>query len=410
MRERRLHAAAVARGHRPAVSELGRRTVRHVRARRRRAAVRRHARRAPTWRGGADRQPVARCGVRVPVPQPGAALELGRGRRSSSRASRGSGAPRRSSTTASRRCAEADRLPPAHAVAGGGAARVSVQPRLARRDVRRACGTPRITAICDCRSRRRRPAGCSRAIRWKRAAARRRRWPRSARRWCATRRCSARPARCSARAIGSRSRRRRDSCRIRRVMADVRRYLMPVRPFTLAVRVLHSARYGADGGDPRLLSSFLGSSYFVRGHRQDLRYCRPDATRICGDDLLGNRMLVGNLEVRFPIWGLLSRQIEYGMFPIDAFVFADGGPSISGSGNRGSGIRKFFRFPAPGSRIPANEHQFDRRRHSRQCRRVAARGGRRSRARRAASALAVRPGLSRRLLEIRGRVWPQSSR
>ena len=115
------------------------------------------------------------------------------------------------------------------------------------------------------------------------------------------------------------------------VMADVRRYLMPVRPFTLAMRMVHSARYGGDGGDPRLLPSYLGSSYFVRGHRQDLHYCRPDATRVCGDDLLGNRLLVGNLEVRFPIWGLLSRQIEYRVVPIDAFVFADGG-FISKSG------------------------------------------------------------------------------
>ena len=49
--------------------------------------------------------------------------------------------------------------------------------------------------------------------------------------------------------------------------ADVRQYLMPVRPYSIAVRVLHSARYGADGSDPRLLSNFLGSSYFVRGHR-----------------------------------------------------------------------------------------------------------------------------------------------
>src|SRR5688572_24901431 len=129
------------------------------------------------------------------------------------------------------------------------------------------------------------------------------------------------------------------------VVADVRRYVMPIKPFTLAMRMVHSARYGGDGGDPRLLPSYLGSSYFVRGHRQDLRYCRPDATRVCGDDLLGNRLVVGNLEVRFPIWGVLSRQIEYGMFPIDAFLFADGGLISSDPGDRtgissiGGGLR-----------------------------------------------------------------------
>jgi Tol biopolymer transport system component len=135
------------------------------------------------------------------------------------------------------------------------------------------------------------------------------------------------------------------------VIADVRRYVMPVRPFTLAMRLVHSARYGGDGSDPRLLPSYLGSSYFVRGHRQDLRYCRPDATRVCGDELLGNRMLVGNLEVRFPIWGLRSRQIEYGVIPIDAFVFADGGIiSGSGIGDQGSGSSAGSRLPAAGSR------------------------------------------------------------
>ncbi len=179
------------------------------------------------------------------------------------------------------------------------------------------------------------------------------------------------------------------------VMADVRRYLMPVRPFTLAMRMVHSARYGADDGDPRLLPSYLGSSSFVRGHHQDLQYCRPDTTRVCGDDLLGNRLLVGNLEVRFPIWALLARQNEYGDIPIDGFMFADAG-IVSGSGIRDPGTG-FCRIPdpGPGSR---NEHQFDWRRHSPQCRRVAARGRRGSRARRAASSLAVRSGLSRGLL------------
>ncbi len=130
-----------------------------------------------------------------------------------------------------------------------------------------------------------------------------------------------------------------------RVLADYRRYLMPVRPYSVAVRVLHSARYGSDWNDPRLLSSFLGSNSLVRGHRQDLRYCQPDPVRVCGDELLGNRLLVGNVELRVPIWGMLSRQIDYGPLPADAFVFADGGLVWSGPGSRngissiGGGIR-----------------------------------------------------------------------
>jgi outer membrane protein assembly factor BamA len=115
-----------------------------------------------------------------------------------------------------------------------------------------------------------------------------------------------------------------------RVVADYRRYVMPVRPYTVAVRVLHSARYGPDGDDSRLLSSFLGSNYFVRGHRLDLRYCPPDQTRVCGDELLGSRVLVSNIEIRFPLWGIFSRQVDYGRLPADGFVFADGGLVWSG--------------------------------------------------------------------------------
>ncbi len=135
------------------------------------------------------------------------------------------------------------------------------------------------------------------------------------------------------------------------VMADLRRYVMPVRPFTLAMRMVHSARYGGDDGDSRLLPSYLGSSSFVRGHHQDLNHCRPETARACGDDLLGSRLLVGNIEVRFPIWGLLARQSEYGTIPIDGFMFADGGLiTESGNGDPGSESSSGRWFPGLGSR------------------------------------------------------------
>ena len=128
------------------------------------------------------------------------------------------------------------------------------------------------------------------------------------------------------------------------ITADFRQYLMPVRPYTIALRLVHAARYGADGGDPRLVPNFLGSAAFVRGHRQDLRFCRPDATRVCGDELLGHQLLVGNVEVRVPLWGIRSRQIDYGSFPADLFVFADGGRIKGGAGSTaissfGGGLR-----------------------------------------------------------------------
>jgi hypothetical protein len=110
-----------------------------------------------------------------------------------------------------------------------------------------------------------------------------------------------------------------------RVVADYRRYLMPVRPYSVAIRGLHVARYGRDSDDPRLVSNYLGSNNLVRGYQLDVRYCPADPARVCGDELLGSRVLVSNVEFRVPVWGIVSRRLEYGRVPADAFVFADSG-------------------------------------------------------------------------------------
>ncbi|MGI9041206.1 MAG: peptidase S9 [Gemmatimonadales bacterium] len=117
------------------------------------------------------------------------------------------------------------------------------------------------------------------------------------------------------------------------VLGDFRRYFMPVRPFTLAGRVLHFGRYGAGGEDERLQPLFLGFSGLVRGYRYgsfDASECVPSAGDPSGcpafDQLLGSRMLVGNLELRFPLLGVLGLGSGYyGAFPLDFTIFGDGG-------------------------------------------------------------------------------------
>ncbi len=112
-----------------------------------------------------------------------------------------------------------------------------------------------------------------------------------------------------------------------RVLADYRRYMMPAKPYTIATRLLHLGQYGRDAHDPRLVPTFLGSRYFVRGYSwSDLR-CEWDAAGRCTsfDDLLGSRLFVANLEVRAPLLGLLSRDLTYGIIPMEGFVFADSG-------------------------------------------------------------------------------------
>jgi hypothetical protein len=112
-----------------------------------------------------------------------------------------------------------------------------------------------------------------------------------------------------------------------RLLLDHRRYVMPVKPFTLATRLVHIGHYGRDADDPRILPAFLGSRQFVHGYGWSSLQCDPQANGACDafEELLGSRLLVGNLEVRVPLLGVRSREIDYGPVPAEAFVFADTG-------------------------------------------------------------------------------------
>jgi hypothetical protein len=114
------------------------------------------------------------------------------------------------------------------------------------------------------------------------------------------------------------------------VLADYRRYFMPAPFYTLAGRVLHFGRYGADAESPLLSPLFLGYPNLVRGYDVgsfSIDEC-PAAVGPCPvfDRLIGSRMLVGNLEFRFPLlrpFGL-SRGM-YGPLPLELAFFADAG-------------------------------------------------------------------------------------
>jgi Tol biopolymer transport system component len=115
------------------------------------------------------------------------------------------------------------------------------------------------------------------------------------------------------------------------VLVDYRRYLMPAPFYTIAARVIHDGRYGSGGEDQRLFPMYIGYPALVRGY--DINTfgpsdCVPSVVSQCPafDRLLGSRMLVGNLEFRFPLlrpFGATSRM--YGPIPIEVALFADGG-------------------------------------------------------------------------------------
>jgi hypothetical protein len=113
------------------------------------------------------------------------------------------------------------------------------------------------------------------------------------------------------------------------VRVDARRYVMPFRPVTLAARVQHVGRYGPGATDSRLTPLVVGLQTMVRGY--DLTSfaageCGQTASE-CSllDQLTGSRFGLLNLEVRAPLLGLLTGQLDYGQLPIEALAFVDAG-------------------------------------------------------------------------------------
>ena len=115
------------------------------------------------------------------------------------------------------------------------------------------------------------------------------------------------------------------------VLADYRRYFMPVPFYTIAGRVMHYGRYGTGASDARLFPMFLGYPNLVRGYDVgsfQAADCLPTALSACPvfDQLMGSRLLVANLEFRFPLlrpFGATQRM--YGPIPVEVAFFADGG-------------------------------------------------------------------------------------
>jgi outer membrane protein assembly factor BamA len=112
------------------------------------------------------------------------------------------------------------------------------------------------------------------------------------------------------------------------VVADYRKYVMPLRPLTLAFRVQHVGRYGPDADDPRLLPFVWYVQDTVRGFDgRTLPVTGCGATACPGiDAATTTRLLSANVELRFPIVGLLTHTTHYGsVVPIEGLVFTDSG-------------------------------------------------------------------------------------
>ena len=92
--------------------------------------------------------------------------------------------------------------------------------------------------------------------------------------------------------------------------------------------MLHYGRYGSGAQDSRLIPLFLGYPEFVRGYGVISFQPSECSGNACPtfDRLTGSRMLVSNLEFRFPLlrpFGVNDRM--YGPLPIEVAFFLDNG-------------------------------------------------------------------------------------
>ena len=122
------------------------------------------------------------------------------------------------------------------------------------------------------------------------------------------------------------------------LLADFRRYFMPLRPFTLAGRLVYTGRHGPDADTDRMFPMYLGYQTIIRGYDQSswdiAAECGVDVTLVgtgsvncpAFDRLLGSKMAFANVELRFPLLGVLGiGSGYYGGLPIEMAFFADGG-------------------------------------------------------------------------------------
>ncbi len=150
------------------------------------------------------------------------------------------------------------------------------------------------------------------------------------------------------------------------VLGDYRRYVMPFRPFTLAMRARYISRFGRDASDPRLLPLVLTLRDQVRGYDLQSMVAAPcsDTTGYgCTtiDVLDGSRLFVGNIEVRFPLLGVLNRSFSYGKLPLEGLVFLDAGSLWTRQSTPDGGVwsRHLMRSAGAGVRVNAGGMVFE---------------------------------------------------
>ncbi|MTB52889.1 PD40 domain-containing protein [Lewinella sp. W8] len=108
---------------------------------------------------------------------------------------------------------------------------------------------------------------------------------------------------------------------------DYRRYLYFGKG-TVALRALHYGRYGGNGND--LFPLYLGSPWYIRGLQANNIVPILEANGRNINELIGSKLLVGNLEVRVPFTGPKPLAlVKSGILFSDLNLFVDGGVAFT---------------------------------------------------------------------------------
>ena len=100
---------------------------------------------------------------------------------------------------------------------------------------------------------------------------------------------------------------------------------------------MHYGRYGRSSDDERIIPLYVGYPEFVHGYgigsfaAVECRSENGESSCVIFDRLIGSRMAVANFEVRAPLRGLMTGELEYGRVPVDVVAFADAGVAWSGA-------------------------------------------------------------------------------
>ena len=116
-------------------------------------------------------------------------------------------------------------------------------------------------------------------------------------------------------------------------LADYRKYFF-LPPTSLGFRIMHYGRYGKSSD--KLSPIFLGNEYYIRGYSfgSISRNQTNAENSLSVNNLVGSKMVVGNLEFRVPLSGPKRLAlIGSRLFFSDFVLFADGGLAWSDSGN-----------------------------------------------------------------------------